>query len=288
MEHSSIFISDCILRKFENVDSIYAYLPICGISLESLEKCLTGQDENGMRNLLKVIYFAMQSNMQENVSMAHAGNMFDVSKAYFHEKFGWTVESEIGKAYLGKIALSPSVKVNIGLMSYISGSSTVRGTHKLEVGSFCSLASGLYITTTNYSHPTDYPSTFNFRSNERIVSENMGFDISFAPTKEVKNGVVIGNDVWVGRDVTIMNGVTLGDGCVVGTKALVTENCEPYGIYGGVPAKLIRFRFQENMVSQLLKLKWWQWPYERISRNKHFFNTNLTSYKGSLEDIVEL
>jgi len=283
---SIAFISDCILRGFENVESIYGYLPLIGVNNECLEKFIFENNKMSICDLLGEIYSAMQNRMKGNLKMIHAGEIADVSSVDFHEKFGWILESKIGKAYLGKITLPPYMKMDIGMMSYFSGNSTIRGDHRLKVGAFCSIASGLYITTTNYSHPTAYPSTYNFMGNDRIVSENMHFDISFAPTKEIVNGVSIGSDVWIGRDVTIMNGVTLGHGCVIGIKSLVTKDCEPYGIYGGIPAKLIRYRFNENIISQLLDTKWWEWPYERIKKNAVFFDTDLTDYSGNLQDLI--
>ncbi len=69
--------------------------------------------------------------------------------------------------------------------------------------------------------------------------------------------VIIGNDVWIGNDVRILSGVTVGDGAVIGCGSVVTKDLEPYGIYAGVPAKLIRKRFDDKTIEALLKLKWW-------------------------------
>ncbi len=69
--------------------------------------------------------------------------------------------------------------------------------------------------------------------------------------------VIIGNDVWIGNDVRILSGVTIGDGAVIGCGAVVTKDLEPYGIYAGIPAKLIRKRFDDETIEALLKLRWW-------------------------------
>lgn len=69
--------------------------------------------------------------------------------------------------------------------------------------------------------------------------------------------IEIGNDVWIGDNVTIKNGVKIGDGAVIGACALVTKDIPPYAIVGGVPAKIIKYRFEEKIINELLELKWW-------------------------------
>ena len=82
-----------------------------------------------------------------------------------------------------------------------------------------------------------------------------------------KGDIVIGNDVWIGYEAVIMAGVTIGDGAVIGARAVVTKDVPPYTIVGGVPAKPIRRRFPEDVISDLLKIRWWDWPEEKIQMN---------------------
>ena len=281
------FIADCLIQGMENKELIYSFLASLGITHENIYGYLVDGKKSKFIDFSEYIYNVILERIKRNVKMAHGGITAEVSDAYFDQRFGWVIESEIGKAYLGKMALPYNLKIKIGLMSYFSGNSTIIGDHKLEIGSFCSIASDIYIVTADISHPTVYPSTYNFRGNKRLVLENMQLDVSLSPEKEIKYNVKIGNDVWIGRDVTIMNGVKLGDGSVIGTKALVNKDCEPYGIYGGVPAKLIRYRFSQNIISQLLDLKWWEWAYEKIKRNKDFFDLNLSKYQGDISCIVQ-
>lgn len=77
--------------------------------------------------------------------------------------------------------------------------------------------------------------------------------------------IIIGNDVWIGYEAVILSGVTIGDGAVIGCRAVVTKDVPPYTIVGGVPAKPIRKRFDEETIKELQKIKWWDWPEEKIA-----------------------
>ena len=79
-----------------------------------------------------------------------------------------------------------------------------------------------------------------------------------------KGPVNIGNDVWIGYDVVIGSGVTIGDGAVIATGSLVVKDVPPYAIVGGNPAKIIRNRFDPDIVEALLKIRWWEWPHDKV------------------------
>lgn len=128
---------------------------------------------------------------------------------------------------------------------------------KVTIGAYCSIAKNVRIITGGI-HPPDWVALFPFR----IV---WGLPGAFADgTPATKGPVTIENDVWIGTDVTILSGVTIGSGAMVLAGALVTKDIPPYCIAGGVPAKVINKRFTENQIEQLLKIKWWQWPDEKI------------------------
>lgn len=82
-----------------------------------------------------------------------------------------------------------------------------------------------------------------------------------------KGDIIIGNDVWIGFEAVILSGVTIGDGAIIGTRAVVTKDVPPYTIVGGIPAKPIRKRLSDSVISELLKLQWWNWSENWIKQN---------------------
>jgi chloramphenicol O-acetyltransferase type B len=135
------------------------------------------------------------------------------------------------------------------------------GADKLIVGSFCSIGSGAaFIMAGNQGHRNDWISTFPFAF-VPDAPEFAGAANGFLPAGDT----VIGHDVWIGSEAIIMAGVRIGPGAVIGTRALVTKDVEPYTVVGGNPAKPIRKRFDDDRISMLLEMAWWDWPLERLS-----------------------
>lgn len=95
-------------------------------------------------------------------------------------------------------------------------------------------------------------------------------DFQNSPLRD-NGAVTIGNDVWIGANVILLPGVTIGDGAVIAAGAVVTKDVEPYAVVGGVPARLIKYRFSEEKIRLLEEIKWWEWPKEEIERNIELF-----------------
>ena len=77
----------------------------------------------------------------------------------------------------------------------------------------------------------------------------------------------MGNDVWIGQNVTVLPGVHIGDGAIIGANSVVAKDIPAYHIAAGNPCKIIRKRFDDELIDYLLKLKWWDWSAEKIFRN---------------------
>ena len=135
---------------------------------------------------------------------------------------------------------------------------------RLKIGKFCSIACGAKFLFTSANHTMRSLSTYPFP----IFFEEWDLSVKqITDAWDNKGDIVIGNDVWFGFEAVIMSGVTIGDGAIVGARAVVTKDVPPYTIVGGVPVKEIRKRFSDERISELLNLKWWDWPEEKIQKN---------------------
>jgi len=128
---------------------------------------------------------------------------------------------------------------------------------KINIGKYCSIAENVTIFGGG-EHRTDWVTSFPI---------SIAFNLGAAWQDGIpatKGQTLIGNDVWIGYGSTILSGVTIGDGAVVGACSVVTKDIPPYIIAAGNPAKIIRKRFSRRIVKRLLKIKWWDWPPDRI------------------------
>lgn len=96
---------------------------------------------------------------------------------------------------------------------------------------------------------------------------------------EAESSVVcrVGHDVWIGLGSVILPNVTIGDGAVIAAGSVVRDDVPPYAIMGGNPAQVVSFRFKQSLIQELLALKWWDWPIDKINRNKAFFTKNVST-----------
>lgn len=169
-------------------------------------------------------------------------------------------------------------EVSLGYGSYIGNNSFILQT---QIGRYCSIAPNVRIIsgahpTTNYV--SSHPAFFSTRKQcgFSYVNKDLFEEFEYADVNHHAL-VCIGNDVWIGDSAMIMQGVTIGDGAVIAAGAVVTQNVAPYSIVGGVPAKLIRKRFDEKTIEKLLADKWWNKSEEWIREHSALF-TSVDSY----------
>ena len=138
---------------------------------------------------------------------------------------------------------------------------------KLIIGKFCSIACGAKFLLNSSNHTQRSLSTYPFP----IFFEEWGLDKANVKSAwDNKGDIVIGNDVWIGYEAVILSGVHIGDGAVIATRAVVTRDVPPYTIVGGIPAKAIKKRFDDATIAKLLRLQWWNWPFEKIQHSLPF------------------
>ena len=163
--------------------------------------------------------------------------------------------------------------VLVGKYSHILPFSTI---YHAEIGSFTTIAKNARIGIGR--HPTNVLSTNFIFYKKNPIRNDWYHPIVFKeylPTK-------IGNDVWIGENVTIVGGITIGDGAIVATRAVVTKDVPPYAIVAGVPAKVVKYRFDEATIKLLLEIKWWNLPDNEIQKRLEAF-TKFDISKAEIE-----
>lgn len=155
------------------------------------------------------------------------------------------------------------VNSSLGKHSDIGYDCTIINT---QIGAFCSLGANIIIGGA--------PHTTNWVSTSPVFNENNDhLKKKFSKHKfNLETKTIVGNDVWIGNNAMIKAGIEIGDGAVIGMGSIVTKNVMPYEIWAGNPAKLIKKRFDDTIINELLKTKWWLWSDAEIEEKAANFN----------------
>lgn len=159
----------------------------------------------------------------------------------------------LAKIYSGSEVYNSS----IGRYSYVGYDSEI---HNCDIGAFCSIANNLIVG--GAQHPMNWVSTSPvFYAVSGGTGHHLGNN-----TPPPDKRTIIGNDVWIGSRVTIMQGVRISNGAVIGAGSVVTKDVPPYAIVAGVPAKIIKYRFSEEIIAKLEASKWWDLPEKVLAK----------------------
>lgn len=197
------------------------------------------------------------------------------------------------KGYDKEIYVKPAIKnknIIVGDFTYIADSEfESHVTHhydfnndKLIIGKFCQIASGVEFVMNGANHQMNCVTTFPFYTLE-------GWNQSPPAQKDlpIKGDTIIGNDVWIGQNATLLPGVHIGDGAIIGANSVVASNVEPYTVVAGNPAKIIRKRFDDELIEIMEKLKWWDKSIEEINNLIPILtSSNLKKVKENLLKLI--
>ena len=173
--------------------------------------------------------------------------------------------------YENEIYIKPTIKnpnIIVGDFSYIADSDfESHVTHhydfigdRLIIGKFCQIAAGVEFVMNGANHMMNAVTTFPFNMLE-------GWDMEPPKTSDLplKGDTVIGNDVWIGQNAVILPGVHIGDGAIIGANSVVGSDVDPYTIVAGNPARVLRKRFDDELIDLMLRFKWWDKSIEEIN-----------------------
>ena len=184
---------------------------------------------------------------------------------------GYVFKSAINNSIIGhKTKLYPVYQIidsSIGDYTYISRNSFVS---KTTIGKFCSIGPnflcgwGIHPTNSLSTSPMFYS-----------TKKQNGVSLTTLDKLEERKEIKIGNDVFIGANVTILDGVTIGDGAVIGAGAVVSKDIPPYAICVGCPIKILRFRFEKDVIDKLLSIRWWDWEESELNKlEANFFDVD--------------
>lgn len=207
--------------------------------------------------LLKIISFLGQLNYVNVNDVKKISSLAELSKV---EIVGDVKIEDFAKIINGVRIYG---RISIGYHTSINGPNTdiICRLNEIQIGNYCSIARNVVIQSFNHSIST--LSTHFISKN--ILNSSIEVDI------DSKGGIEIGHDVWIGTGSKILSGVKIGNGAVIAANSVVTSDIPDFAVAGGIPAKVIKYRFSPEVIQRINEMSWWLWPREKVIKNSHLF-----------------
>ena len=169
----------------------------------------------------------------------------------------------------------------LGYASYIGSNCSLNG----KIGRYCSISSNVH--SVMGTHPTSqyvstHPAFFSMKKQCGFTYVDKQEFIESRYADDERHEVIIGNDVWIGYGATLLSGITIGDGAVVAAGAVVTKDVMPYSIVGGIPAKVIKYRFNREEIEFLESIRWWNKDKTWIHNHAYLFR-DIKTFREEME-----
>ncbi|TCS84861.1 virginiamycin A acetyltransferase [Anseongella ginsenosidimutans] len=180
------------------------------------------------------------------------------------------IQTSEGTAIRGGVKITGGT-VHIGRYTSLNGPNTHISCriHPITIGNFCSIAPNVLIQ--EYDH--DHSRLTSYFISANLFKEGMEADICS------KGPIDIGSDVWIGAGCALLSGVKIGNGAVIAANSVITKDVPAFAIVAGNPARVIKYRFSEEIITRLEEIQWWNWPDEKIKSNKDIFKGSFTLEK---------
>lgn len=204
-----------------------------------------------MKQFLKYIYRILYG------VLLRKNKVFVSYSTLFNSQTQWGGYNKVGN----KTVISSS---SIGKYSFVGSNGYLPN---VSIGNFCSIGNNVQVVAETHPSKGFISTSPLFYSLNKQCGTTFVKEQLFTERLSINGrSCIIGNDVWIGNDVRIIGGITIGDGAIVGLGAVVTKDVPPYAIVGGVPAKIIRYRFEQDKIEELLRDKWWNKEEEWIKK----------------------